>query len=65
MSQWLEQKIKLEHNRWINGLIRLSQMVEQGKLSNSSVRKVFSEFTDKHNQNVLRIKEVDLIWKDR
>lgn len=62
MSDWAKQKLKQEHDRYIDGVIQLSQMLEDSKLSSTAAKTVFSEFYNAHKKNNHYIREIDRMF---
>lgn len=56
---WAETKTKEEKSAFADKVIRLSQMVEDGKLNSNAAKEVFSELYDAHMRNLHYIKEID------
>lgn len=62
LSKWALDKIEAEKHEYIDRLIKLSQMVEDGKLSEGAARKVYLELLKAHNHNIASIKMIDAKW---
>lgn len=64
MSKWSEKKEKECYDTYLNDIVEISKMVEDGKLSSNGGKQVFNKVYRKYHNNLHYIREIDELFSD-